>query len=139
MRKIKFMSSSFNKETGISEVVVQNKYGMFKGYSKLHPDDIPFASQYTGCNFAEQRAVIKAMKAELKFLKAHYEGYLDATLALSDSWVDKENNKCSRWLAIQSQYLMSEIMKLEQEIKSAKERLTKAINARNVYNEKVKN
>lgn len=79
----KLLYSNFNKDTGISTVIIRNKYGTFKGKSKLHESDKDYASNYAGCRFAEMKAEIKCLKkqkadkrlrlTELKYFKKMLE------------------------------------------------------------------
>lgn len=70
---MKFISSTFNKETGISIVVMEHMGVQFEGRAKLHPDDANRASEFAGCAFAETRATIKALKHERKMAKEKAE------------------------------------------------------------------
>lgn len=74
---MKFISSSFDFDTGISEVVVQHLGKKFIGTAKLHPDDKDKVSNYTGCQIAEMRATIKALKHERKIAKNKSDMALD--------------------------------------------------------------
>ena len=74
---MKFISSSFDFDTGISEVVVQHLGKKFIGTAKLHPDDKDKVSNYTGCQIAEMRATIKALKYERKIAKNKSDMALD--------------------------------------------------------------
>ena len=65
MAKIKLIDSYYNKENKESYVAISTKYGIFKGYSKLHQEDEDIASEYIGCNYAEVKAMIKYEKAKL--------------------------------------------------------------------------
>ena len=66
---MKLISAEFNKETGVSTVILQNRNGRYIGTAKLHPEDKEFASEYAGCRIAEKRAWIKYLKEELKKAK----------------------------------------------------------------------
>ena len=59
-------SSYFTEQTGTSSCTVQHKGEMYTCLAKLHPDDAEKASRFAGCEIAEARAEIKALKAELK-------------------------------------------------------------------------
>ena len=64
------VESDYNKLTGKSFVKIKYKGKYYVGIAKLHPDDADKASKFAGCRFAEQRAVIKALKDELKQKRA---------------------------------------------------------------------
>lgn len=61
--------AKYNPETGLSKVWIKNKYGIFMGKSRLHPDDKEFASEYIGCHFAEMKATINAYKKKKQDLQ----------------------------------------------------------------------
>jgi len=65
--KTKLIKAEFDRETGVSTVIIQNKYGRFTGQAKLHPDD--FASKFKGCTYAEERAIIKSLKKQISLLE----------------------------------------------------------------------
>lgn len=66
---MKFISSSYDKETGISTVTMQHLGVKFKGAAKVHPEEKETASEFIGCHYAEQRATISALKYELELAK----------------------------------------------------------------------
>lgn len=82
MATIKFINGMYDPDTGISTVLLQSKYGHFKGFSRLFDEDKDFESHYTGCGYAEIRALIKATDAELKNKKAEYRGFKAAASML---------------------------------------------------------
>lgn len=59
-------SSYFTEQTGTSSCTVQHKGKIYTSFAKLHPDDAEKVSRFAGCEIAEIRAEIKALKAELK-------------------------------------------------------------------------
>ena len=61
---MKFISSSYDKTTGKSQVVMQHLGVKFIGNAQVHPDEFDKASEYAGCYYAELRATIKALKYE---------------------------------------------------------------------------
>lgn len=65
---MKFISSSYNSDTGYSEVIVQHLGEKFIGIAKCHPEE-EAPSEYAGCALAEIRAEIKALKYERKLEK----------------------------------------------------------------------
>lgn len=67
--KTKMIYCNFDKETGISTVILKNKYGEFKGTSTLLEEDKYFESEFAGCGFAETKAQIKWMKVRLQEMR----------------------------------------------------------------------
>ena len=61
---MKFCNSWTFKSDGLSQVFVEHKGQVYEGIAKCHPDDI--WSEFTGCKFAELRAMKKALKAQYK-------------------------------------------------------------------------
>ena len=59
---MKTIYSEYNKETGISKVIIGTECGHFTGISRLHPEDKDIESNFAGCHYAEMRALIKYMK-----------------------------------------------------------------------------
>lgn len=66
---MKFISSSYNKETGVSKVIMQHLGIKFIGTAKVHPNEFNRASEYLGCSYAETRATIEALKYELELAR----------------------------------------------------------------------
>lgn len=67
---MKLIKTEFNKETGVSTVILQDKNGRYEGKAKLHPDDKDNISNYAGYHIAEFRAWIKYLKTQLSRKKA---------------------------------------------------------------------
>ena len=65
---MKFIDSDFNKETGLSYVIIEHMKKQFTGYAHCHPEE-KYPSEYVGCALAEKRAAIKAFKYERTILK----------------------------------------------------------------------
>ena len=74
---MKFISGSYDFNTGISTVVVQHLGVKFTGKAYLHPDDKENVSSYAGCEYAEIRATIKALKYERTIEKNKSDMALD--------------------------------------------------------------
>ena len=66
--KNKLIHSDYNRTTGISTVIIENKYGVFRGEAFLHPEDKKYESNYFGCQIAEARCMIKTRKAQIEDL-----------------------------------------------------------------------
>lgn len=65
---IHLIKANYNEETGVSTVMINTDLGAFFGKAKLHPEDKNFASKYTGCRYAETRAIIKYLKMKQKYI-----------------------------------------------------------------------
>lgn len=64
--KWKLKYSNFDEETGISKVIISTSLGDFEGQSYLHEEDRDIMSQFTGCRYAELRAVMKFARAKIR-------------------------------------------------------------------------
>ena len=67
--KYKLKASDFDLTTGISFATIQTPFGEFTGISKMHPKE-KIASNFIGCENAEKRAIIKALKEQKKLIMA---------------------------------------------------------------------
>ena len=70
---MRFITSSYDKKTGYSRVLIEHMGKRFWGTAQLHPDDKDMGSNYAGCAYAEIRAEIKALKYEHKIMKEKAE------------------------------------------------------------------
>lgn len=66
---IKFLSSYYDKECGISCVKIATECGIFEGYAFLNPEDKEYESEILGGEIAEMRAISDYYKRKLHFLK----------------------------------------------------------------------
>lgn len=81
--KSKLITSTYDKETGISFAEIVTPLGKFTGVCKLHPEDQEYGSRFLGCDFAERRAYIKALKAKRKAVSAEIKTLEDLYKRLS--------------------------------------------------------
>ena len=73
---MKFISSSYDANTGESKVIMQHLGIKFEGSAKIHPEDIENKSEYAGGSYAETRATIKALKYERKIAKTEADNMI---------------------------------------------------------------
>jgi hypothetical protein len=71
--KYKLEKVDFDKETGISYVLIKTPIGNFDGYCKLHEEDRDIISNFFGCKIAETRARVKYLKALIQKQKIKVE------------------------------------------------------------------
>ena len=128
--QMKTIASEYNKETGISKVIVATDLGDIIAYASLHPDDKDIASSFAGCRYAEMRAGIKYMKEKIKISKYQLK---PLKRIYNELIRNKRCNKSSKGIKL----LEKEIYILEDDIKSYEtniqtltERLQKAIDSR---------
>ena len=67
--KYTLAKADYNKDTKISTVVIKTDIGEFAGESKCHDEDLPFESQYFGCQIAEWKAIRKYCKVKRQIIK----------------------------------------------------------------------
>lgn len=65
---MKFIDSLYDETTGISKVTVQHLGVKFTGSAFVHPEE-PHPSAFAGCEYAEIRAEIEALKYERQLEK----------------------------------------------------------------------
>ena len=68
--KTKLIFSKYEESTGVSISVIRCRYGEFTGIARLNLEDRATASSFVGCEIAERRAVIKALRTQLREVKA---------------------------------------------------------------------
>lgn len=120
---MRLIENSYNQETGITTIVLADKFGKYTGTAKLHPQDV--YSKFVGCNIAEARAEIKSLKNRKKYLKVKLKTlkelekeYLNIGLELNKILINKIN------------YYTKEILKINQTILLIESELYKYIKTR---------
>ena len=64
--KYEIIDCGYDKDIKKAWVSIKTKYGLFLGVCKAHPEDYDIASEFTGCEIAERKAYMKALKAHCK-------------------------------------------------------------------------
>ncbi len=128
--QMKTIASEYNKETGISKVIVATDLGNITGYASLHPDDKDIASSFAGCRYAEMRAGIKYMKEKIKISKYQLKPLKRIYDELIRNKRCNKNSKGIKLLEKEIYILEDDIKSYETNIKTLTERLQKAINSR---------
>lgn len=62
----KLFKYNFDPDTGVSTVTLKSKRGLFTGTAKVHPEDKEAQSKFFGLHTAENKALRKLYKEELK-------------------------------------------------------------------------
>lgn len=75
--KWRIRNAVFNKEDGISSVIISTRLGLYSGISCVHPDDEDIASEFEGCRYAELRAAIDYFKDEKRIAIVKRDTLLD--------------------------------------------------------------
>lgn len=133
---MKFITSEYEPNTGVSMVKVKHRNRIFVGTSAVHPDDKAYASTYTGGAIAEIRANIKALKYELRVLKKETKEWTKFLNACTNcKKFDKESDTAK---VVYRQYnkQLKKIERVKQEIEFLKEQEVYIIDIRAKYIEK---
>ena len=136
MKKIKIVSSGFDKETGISHVTIQTPKGSYTGYSNLQEEDKTHVSQMTGCRYAEIKAYIKMLNAEIKEIKSQFYAFERLYNNISQSNKFNKDSYEARKIRREMYHFKEKIKELENLKFSMHNTLMTAIDERQ---EKVKN
>lgn len=126
---IKVIYSNYDKETGLSQVKIKTELGVFYGVSELAEEDRPIASNYAGCRYAEQKAIIKYLKAKKAILASQIktlqscENAMKATKGYNDKSVETKAFKKYKYILIKKkQNLENSIKTLHDKMLSDMER-----------------
>lgn len=76
-RVFSLIDAVYGEATGVSFATIKYRGNEYTAFTKLHEEDKDKASKYAGCRFAEQKAQIKALKAELRNEKAKCDAIKD--------------------------------------------------------------
>lgn len=133
---MKFLYGYFDQKTGESVVGLADKYGTYTGQAKLHPEDKKYASKYTGCNIAQARAKIKALKSRRYRNKIKINTIKDIA---QDIELNTDNNsKVNKRLNIKLKNYNKEIKDIDKEIEEIKEHIRQRLEIRNKIIKKTK-
>lgn len=126
---MKIISQSFNHETGVSSIELQDKNYRGTGFAKISPEDKEYYSKYTGFRLAELRANIKIQKQKISKLKIQ----LNTVKTLKNDLIhfNREIPKnIERRINLAIRNYAQEIESLKLEIESIKEIIDKNIKDR---------
>lgn len=130
MKKVKIVSSGFDKETGISHVTIQTPKGTYTGYSNLQEEDEKYVSQMVGCRYAEIKAHIKMLDAEIKEIKTQLYAFERFYNNASRSWRFNESGYEARKMRREMHGFKDKIKELEELKASMHKTLMDAIDDR---------
>ncbi len=135
--KSKLIYANYFPETGESEVVIENKRGMFVGQAQCHPEE-EAPSDYAGCRYAEARAHIAATQYEKKILNYKIEELENFEKILKS--LKDYNPHCleARRLRRRIHELKSTRKQLIENMQAMKAAITRAMDERDAWLEKHK-
>lgn len=130
--KNKLIYSNFNPDTGVSTVIIQNKYGRFTGTAKLDEEDCKHPSKFQGCEYAEMKAIIAFLKERIKAYKLQAKTLHDCYQDMTQS--PHFNKDSFEAISMKKHFIKynHEITNLQQEIKTIQNRMEKTIAERAV-------
>lgn len=130
--KYTLAKADYNKDTKISIVVIKTDIGEFVGESKCHDEDLPFESQYFGCQIAEWKAIRKYCKAKRQIIAKQMEALLRFKSRMCET---KKYNSSEFWTKIYTQTFdeyQSELLLWESNIEHANTAIVTSIESRDV-------
>ncbi len=90
--KHKLIHSEFNPETGVSTVIIQNKYGHFTGKAKLDAADAAYPSKFQGCEYAEMKAIMSYLDERILLLRIEQKALMNCYVEMKQSCHFNENS-----------------------------------------------
>lgn len=136
--KIKLIESYYDENDGLSYAKINTDYGEFEGLAQLHEEDNDIASRYAGCQYAEQRAVLKYMKHRIKILAWQIQALNNCQNQVEGRALYNRNSVESRALRKQIFILKNEKKDWQSRYDSLQEKLLKDMNDRKSIIEKFK-
>lgn len=129
---MKFIESHYNEETGFSTVIMQHLGKKFVGQAKIHPDDKENQSKYAGCEYAEIRAMIKALKYERQLAKKKSDEALDFVKSCEGYAKFDPESDTAKVIYRQLNRRIKRVNDLADKINSLMKELDQKINRRNI-------
>lgn len=136
--RIKLIESYYDENDGLSYARINTDYGEFEGWAQLHEEDNDIASRYAGCQYAEQRAVLKYMKHRIKILAWQIQALNNCQNQVEGRALYNRNSVESRALRKQIFILKNEKKDWQSRYNSLQEKLLKDMNDRKSIIEKFK-
>lgn len=121
MGKIKLVYANCDFDTGESVAIIQTELGQFKGYAFLHEEDWDIRSQFSGCTYAQNRAVIAYFKEKIKIQKTKVKTLKDMITTL-EQLIDYDKD-CHEARMVRKQYYIEQnkLEKMQEDCKNLQE------------------
>ena len=136
--KIKLIESWYNEKDGISYAKITTDYGEFEGWASLHEEDEDIASKYAGCQYAEQRAVLKYIKFRIRILAYQIKALINCQNQMEGRVAYNRNGVESRALRKQIFILQKEKKDWQSRYDSLNKKLLDSMNSRREIINKIK-
>lgn len=125
---MKFINGNYNSTTGRSIVVLMDKQGnKYVGSAKLHPDDRDKESKYVGCDLAEKRALIQALKSKRSRIKIKLETIYNLIDDLCYNIPDKLPYDINKRLYFKVKDYTKQIVQIDETIEEIRNEIKKRI------------
>ena len=136
---IETIYTNYNKETGVSEAILNTDLGLIKGIAKLNPEDEEIKSVYAGCRYAETRATIKYMRRKKKEAQKNKNLFLNLLKELENTKTYNEKYVFVKIIKRKINYFNDLSLKYQEYENSLKNRLEAMIKERPEYIKKMEN
>lgn len=136
---MKFISSYYDQNTGTSYVTVQHLGKKFEGVAHTHPSEKDYASEFAGCEYAELKAIIKALKYERKIAKVKSDEALDFVKSCLCYKNFNPDDPSTIVVKRQLQKRINRVNKITDEINATIEYLNERIKQRSNFYKKIEN
>lgn len=135
---MKFIESSYDAEEGVSTVTMQHLGKKFTEFAWVHPDDKENASSYAGCEYAEIRAKIRALKYERRIAKNKSDMAIDFMKSVEGYAKFDKNSDSAKAMYRQLNQRIKQVNNLTDEINSLMDELDKKIHRRTIVTNAIK-
>lgn len=133
---MKLHYSMADESEGESFVIIEHKGHLYHGSAYCHPDDD--WSKFTGCRYAEERAIIKALKREYQEKKAKCEECRKFVVAIQQYTKFNAEDPTAKAMFRQLNCRIKEVNKLADEISARELALKVAISQQDAFKKKLK-
>ena len=128
--KTKLIFSKYDESTGVSISTIRCKYGEFTGIARLNPEDKANASSFVGCEIAERRSVINALRIQLREVKAMQKAVKMIIQDLEKSKTYKKHSVENRRLRKSYWLYQKQILDIKKNISDIKESINTKLSER---------
>jgi len=134
---MKYYTSNYNPEYNVANVWVQHLGHIFNGAAHTHPQE-ENPSEFVGCEIAERRAVIKALKYERNLAKENLKKYQDFVKACECYKDWNKEDPSAKIVYRQLNRRIKQVNDLTEEIKNCEDLLKRYIVTREVLKKRLK-
>ena len=114
--KNKILESNYNKDTGVSTVTIESKWGTFTRSVVVQDEDKDIANKWDGCRFAHYLCTADMLKAKGKAFVERANGMNHAANVMAQSFLQKDNQIATEMFP----YYVDAILDLLKQAKIAK-------------------